>query len=148
MCSASFFGCSVEDTINMFHYLCEFKCRHSLCVASTFTACSYYCSFLNSFSPFQVKRQKETKRSHQRQIKKKGFCGYKCVVYINSLNRHLSKADTWSWSLLYFSRLLHLPPRRINIICLLVCLFFVFIQLSGTVLESLLKTFHEMAKIK
>ena len=33
------------------------------------------------------------------------------------LNRHLvkadtSKADTWSWSLLYFSHLLNLPPRR------------------------------------
>ena len=27
------------------------------------------------------------------------------------LNRHLSKADTWSWSMPYFSHLLHLPPR-------------------------------------
>ena len=95
---------------NAFHCLCDFKCRHSLCVASTCTACSY-------FSTFQVKRQKETKRSYQWQIKKKGLCGCKCVVYSNSLNRHLvkvdtSKADTWSWSLLYFSHFLHLPPRR------------------------------------
>ena len=43
--------------------------------------------------------------------------GYLFLATVNSLkwtplwSRHISKADTWSWSLPYFSHLLHLPPR-------------------------------------
>ena len=34
------------------------------------------------------------------------------VTSILSVHSQLSKADTWSWFLPYFSHLLHLPPRQ------------------------------------
>ena len=41
-----------------------------------------------------------------------GPCRTSVIYFISLQGEHLSKADTWSWSLPYFSHLLHLPPRR------------------------------------
>ena len=41
-----------------------------------------------------------------------GPCRTSVIYFISLQGGHLSKVDTWSWSLIYFSHLLHLPPRE------------------------------------